>query len=50
MSEETKQKALEKWSTFTPKIGYPDKWRSWEPLVTNRDSYLGNVFAANEFN
>jgi len=50
MSEETKQKALEKWSTFTPKIGYPDKWRSWDGLVTNRDSYLGNVFAANEFN
>ena len=50
MSDETKKKALEKWSTFTPKIGYPDKWRSWEGLETNRDSYIGNVLAANEFN
>ncbi|MFT3898268.1 MAG: M13-type metalloendopeptidase [Thermomonas sp.] len=50
MSDETKKKALDKWATFTPKIGYPDKWRSWDGLQTNRDSYLGNVYAANEFN
>ena len=50
MSDETKKKALEKWSTFTPKIGYPDKWRSWDGLQTSRDSYIGNVLAANEFN
>src|SRR3546814_8505063 len=25
MSDETKQKALAKWATFTPKIGYPDR-------------------------
>jgi putative endopeptidase len=23
---------LEKWSTFLPKIGYPDKWRNWDGL------------------
>jgi putative endopeptidase len=50
MSDETKKKALEKWATFTPKIGYPDKWRSWDGLDTSRDSYIGNVLAANEFN
>ena len=50
MSDETKKKALDKWATFTPKIGYPDKWRSWDGLQTSRDSYLGNVLAANEFN
>jgi putative endopeptidase len=50
MSDETKKKALDKWATFTPKIGYPDKWRSWEGLNTSRDSYIGNVLAANEFN
>ena len=33
------KKALEKWSTFTPKIGYPDKWRDWTGLATQRDSY-----------
>ena len=50
MSDETKKKAIAKWETFTPKIGYPDKWREWTGLSTNRDSYLGNVLAAQEFN
>ncbi|WP_460764219.1 M13 family metallopeptidase [Lysobacter fragariae] len=50
MSDETKKKALEKWSTFMPKIGYPDKWRDWNGLETSRDSFFGNVMAANEFN
>ena len=50
MSPETKKKAMEKWASFTPKIGYPDKWRDWTGLATSRDSYLGNVLAANEFN
>ena len=46
MGEETKKKALEKWASFTPKIGYPDKWREWTGLQTNGDSYLGNMQAA----
>ncbi|MBH1690787.1 peptidase [Stenotrophomonas maltophilia] len=50
MSDETKAKAIAKWETFTPKIGYPDKWRDWSGLQTQRDSFLGNVRAANEFN
>ncbi|WP_066094521.1 M13 family metallopeptidase [Xanthomonas massiliensis] len=50
MSEETKQKAIAKWNTFTPKIGYPDKWRDWAGLQTSRDSYWANVAAAQEFN
>ncbi|MEO6366216.1 MAG: M13-type metalloendopeptidase [Luteimonas sp.] len=50
MSPETKKKAMDKWASFTPKIGYPDKWRDWAGLDTSRDSYLGNVLAANEFN
>ncbi|KRG47160.1 M13 family metallopeptidase [Stenotrophomonas beteli] len=50
MGEETKKKALEKWASFTPKIGYPDKWRDWSGLQTNGDSYLGNVQAARAFN
>lgn len=50
MSEETKAKALEKWKTFTPKIGYPDKWRDYSSLTTKRDSYLDNVRAATAFN
>ncbi|QWF18634.1 M13 family metallopeptidase [Lysobacter capsici] len=50
MSADTKKKALEKWASFTPKIGYPDKWRDWSGLSTSRDSYYANVKAANEFN
>ena len=50
MSDETKAKAIAKWETFTPKIGYPDKWRDWSGLQTTRDSYLANVRAAGEFN
>ncbi len=50
MGEETKKKALEKWASFTPKIGYPDKWRDWSGLATNGDSYLGNMQAARAFN
>ncbi|KAB8318538.1 peptidase [Tolypothrix campylonemoides VB511288] len=50
MSDDTKKKALEKWASFTPKIGYPDKWRDWSGLQTSRDSYIGNVLAANAFN
>lgn len=50
MSDATKKKALEKWAAFTTKIGYPDKWRDWTGLATSRDSYYGNVAAANAFN
>jgi len=50
MSDETKKQAMEKWAAFTPKVGYPDKWRDWSGLATNRDSFFGNVMAANEFN
>jgi putative endopeptidase len=49
MSPETKQKALAKWSTFLPKIGYPDKWRDWSGLEFTGD-YYGNLQAAAKFN
>ncbi|MBW8367708.1 MAG: peptidase [Arenimonas sp.] len=50
MSPETKTRALEKWSSFTPKIGYPDKWRDWSGLDVAKDSYAGNLMAASAFN
>jgi putative endopeptidase len=50
MSADTKAKAIEKWDSFMPKIGYPDKWRSWDGLATNRDGYAQNVLAASKFN
>jgi putative endopeptidase len=50
MTPATKAKALEKWGAFTAKIGYPTKWRDWTGLSTSRDSYFGNMVAADEFN
>lgn len=50
MSKETKAKAIEKWNTFDPKIGYPDKWRDYSGLDIRRDvGYLANVEAAGAF-
>jgi putative endopeptidase len=50
MSPATKQKALEKWASFVPKIGYPDKWRDWSGLQLTPDNYFANVRAADKFN
>src|SRR3546814_6575388 len=49
MGDETKAKAVEKWNSFMPKIGYPDKWRSWDGLATSRDGYAQNALAAAKF-
>ncbi|QHG87616.1 MULTISPECIES: M13 family metallopeptidase [Xanthomonas] len=50
MSPQTKQRALEKWASFTPKIGYPDQWRDWSALETRGDGFLANMQAAQAFN
>ncbi len=50
MSDTTRAKALEKWSTFLPKIGYPEKWRDWSGLTLTGDSYFADVAAATQFN
>lgn len=49
MSDETKGKAREKLAAMTVKIGYPDKWRSYDELDISGDSYLANVMAARNF-
>ena len=49
MSAETKAKALEKLTKFTPKIGYPDKWRDYSKLQVKRDDLLGNARRAARF-
>lgn len=43
MSDATKKKALEKLATFTPKIGYPDKWRDYSSLEIKGDDLIGNL-------
>jgi putative endopeptidase len=50
MSDETKAKAVDKWNSFMPKIGYPEKWRSWDGLATTRKGYADNALAAAKFN
>ncbi|WP_454084969.1 M13 family metallopeptidase [Georgenia sp. Marseille-Q6866] len=49
MGEETKERALEKLAAFTPKIGYPDKWRDYSTLETDPTDLLGNVRRAELF-
>lgn len=42
MTPETRAKALAKLDKFTPKIGYPAKWRDYSKLVIERDDLYGN--------
>ena len=49
MSEETRSRALEKLDSFTPKVGYPDRWRDYSMLQIDRDDLVGNVRRACEF-
>jgi len=50
MGEETKKQALDKLAKFTPKIGYPDKWRDYSDLAINSEDLFGNYMRAAEFN
>jgi putative endopeptidase len=43
MSAGTRARALEKLHLFTPKVGYPDRWKSYEGLVVDRADLVGNV-------
>jgi putative endopeptidase len=45
MSEATRARALEKLSTFTVKVGYPDAWRDYSSLRPDPADLLGNVRA-----
>jgi putative endopeptidase len=49
MSPETKTRALAKLAKFTPKIGYPDKWRDYSKLEILSDDLVGNARRAAEF-
>ena len=50
MGPDTKKKALEKLSTFNPKIGYPDKWKDYSSIKFTRDSFWDNNLAAVKWN
>lgn len=50
MSEETKQAALEKLSTFYVKVGYPNKWQDLSRLgIDPTKSYYENVMNCRKF-
>ena len=49
MSAATRERALEKLDKFTPKIGFPEKWRDYSTLEISVDDLAGNMRAANEF-
>ncbi|AVR94733.1 M13 family metallopeptidase [Pseudoduganella armeniaca] len=49
MGPETKKEAQAKLAKFTPKIGYPDKWRDYSKLKMNAGDLLGNLRRAAEF-
>ncbi|MDK2597569.1 M13 family metallopeptidase [Pseudoalteromonas obscura] len=49
MSAETKVAAKAKLKKFTPKIGYPDKWRDYSKLEINADDLVGNYVRYNQW-
>jgi len=49
MDPATKQKALQKLAAFTPKIGYPAKWRDYSSLQIAAGDLVGNVARGNAF-
>ena len=49
MGEETRKAALVKLDAVAQKIGYPDKWESYEGLEVGRESYFENMLRASAF-
>ena len=46
MGSATKQSALKKLDAMALKIGYPDKWKTYDGLVIERDDFAGNWLRA----
>ncbi len=49
MSPQTKAQARAKLAKYTPKIGYPDKWRDYSKLEVRDADAFGNVVRAGRF-
>ena len=49
MSPETKTKALEKLHAFRPKVGYPEKWKSYDGMKITRTTYFDNLKSGGEW-
>ncbi|TYC99370.1 peptidase M13 [Arthrobacter echini] len=49
MTDATRERALEKLSLFSTKIGYPEEWIDYTPLEVRPSDLYGNVLRAAEF-
>ncbi|WP_062135384.1 M13 family metallopeptidase [Demequina aestuarii] len=49
MTPSTKQRALDKLAQFTPKIGYPEKWRDFTDLEVSPHDLVGNMRSSSTF-
>ena len=49
MSETTRKRALEKLASFTPKIGFPVRWRDYSSMKIDPTDLVANVQSLNEF-
>ncbi len=49
MTQQTRQKALEKLHKFTPYIGYTDKWRDYSAYTVEPGALLADVEAGRQF-
>jgi predicted metalloendopeptidase len=49
MGPDTKKQAQDKLAKFTPKIGYPNKWRDYSKLDVKKDDLVGNMMRAFEY-
>ena len=49
MGPATREEAQAKLAKFSPKVGYPNKWRDYSSLTIERDDLVGNVMRAAVF-
>jgi len=49
MADETKEQAQYKLKKFNPKIGYPDKWETYEGLNVDADDLIGTIQSARKW-
>jgi putative endopeptidase len=49
MTPETRKAAHEKLAAMRNKVGYPETWRDYSPVVVRRDDFAGNVARASAF-
>lgn len=49
MADETKEQAQYKLKKFNPKIGYPDRWETYEGLNVDADDLVGTIQSARKW-